>query len=123
MDDTEVATQMEASQDISPKQELDLNIDFVTRSTLKRMSVDEKCDLILERVKEGRILVFEGGLDPTDEALLVEKTMLAIDHEKFMGIEICTPTITTNKLGFRRRNEHKITIVAPSTVEMSVRTI
>ena len=101
----------------------DLNIDFVTRSTLKRYKSDEKCDLIIDKVKQGRILVFEGGLDPVDEAKLVEKTMLAIDHEKFMGVEICSPQSTVTRMNLRKKNDQKITIVAPSNFEMSVRTI
>jgi hypothetical protein len=101
----------------------DLQIDFVTKNTLKKYNPDQKSDLIIEKVKQGRILVFEGGLDPSDEAKLVEKTMLAIDHEKFMGVEICSPQTNANRLQLRKKNEQKITIVAPSNFEMSVRTL
>ena len=101
----------------------DLQIDFVTRSTIKKLNVEQKCDLILDNIKNGRILVFEGGLDPISETKLLEKTMMAIDHEKFMGIEICSPQSNSSRIQFRKKNDQKITIVSPSNFEMSIRTI
>ncbi len=101
----------------------DLQIDFVTRSTLKKLNVEQKCDLILDKIQNGKILVFEGGLDPISETKLLEKTMMAIDHEKFMGIEICSPQTNVSRMQIRKKNDQKITIVAPSNFEMSVRTI
>ncbi|HKZ42577.1 MAG TPA: DUF2073 domain-containing protein [Candidatus Hodarchaeales archaeon] len=101
----------------------DLKIDFVTKNTLKRMRTTDRCDLILERIRDGKILVFEGGLEPIDEASLVERTMMAIDHEKFMGIEICTPESSSVKTSAFKRGEQRVTIVAPSSLEITVRAI
>lgn len=102
----------------------DMCIDYISKYTQKRMSPENKCDLIIERVREGHILVFEGGLLPEDESLLVERSMLAIDHEKFMGVEISTPESSSVKTGlFGRKGDAKITIVAPSNMEMTVRAL
>jgi hypothetical protein len=118
-----MSTESKSTGSSDPLDRNDIQIDFVTRTSQKKMKPEERCDLIIERIREGRILVLEGGLEPTDEALLVERTMLAIDHEKFMGIEICTPELSGIKSGFMKKAEPRITIVAPSTMEMTVRTI
>lgn len=46
--------------------------------------------MILDNVKEGKIVVLETGLTPEEEAKLIEMTMLEIDHDKFVGIEVET---------------------------------
>lgn len=46
--------------------------------------------MILDNVKDGKIVVLESGLTPEEQAKLIELTMLEIDHEKFVGIEVET---------------------------------
>lgn len=102
----------------------DVQIDFITKISHKKMRSDEKCDLILQRARQGHILVVEGGLDPEDETVLLERTMMVIDHEKFMGIDIYTPDSLVNiKSGFFRKPEIKLTIIAPTNIALSFKTI
>ena len=69
----------------------DLKLDYILKSTQKKMKTDDKCDFIVNNVKKGRVIIFEGGLDPKDEASLLEKSMLSIDHEEFFGINLYSP--------------------------------
>ena len=46
--------------------------------------------MIVERVKNGDLVVIEGGLTPEEEAELIETTMREIDVDNFMGIDIYT---------------------------------
>jgi hypothetical protein len=50
----------------------------------------EKISMIVDRVKNGDLVVIEGGLTPEEEAELIETTMREIDVENFMGIDIYT---------------------------------
>ena len=96
-----------------------LKIDYITRQTQKKMNALEKCDLIVDHVRNGGILVFEGGLDPSTELQLIQKSMESIDHEKFIGLEIISP----RKLGssmFQR--ERRVTVITPANCDVHVRT-
>ena len=42
----------------------------------------------MKEVREGRILVLEHGLTPTEQTALIENTMKEIDHDTFIGIEM-----------------------------------
>ena len=100
----------------------DLKLDYILKHTQKKMSVEDKCSYIVENVKKGKIIVFEGGLDPKDEALLIEKSMLQIDHEEFFGIKLYSPVPKKSSMGFFRMDS-KVTIVTPAYVEMNCKTI
>jgi len=52
------------------------------------MSSAEKIRLILNKVKNGRIVVLETGLTPEEEIRLIEMTMTEIRVDEFSGIEI-----------------------------------
>ena len=62
-----------------------------------------KIRFILDQVKEGRVLVLEKGLSPSEELDLIRITMSEIDHDSFIGVE--TPGFTGNivKLGLLQR--------------------
>lgn len=66
-----------------------LEVDFIPFSNIKRRPPDEKIEFLMERVKDGKVVVIEGTLDPEEEAMLIESTMKAIS-EDFPGIELCT---------------------------------
>ena len=100
--------------DDEPIQTQDLKMDYILKNTQKKMSIEEKCDYIVENVKKGKIIVFEGGLDPKDEAVLIEKSMQQIDHQAFFGIKLYTPA--TKNGGGVFRMESKVTIITPSYV-------
>lgn len=65
-----------------------VQLNLISKERLQRMSSMEKIRMILDNVKEGKIVVLESGLTPEEEAKLIELTMLEIDHENFVGIEV-----------------------------------
>ena len=67
-----------------------VQLNLISKEKLERMSSMEKLRMILDEVKAGTIVVLESGLTPEEEAKLIELTMLEIDHENFVGIEVET---------------------------------
>jgi hypothetical protein len=63
-------------------------ISLVSKRKLGAMSSKEKVSYILEEVKQDKILVLEQGLDAREEASLIERTMVEIDPDAFIGIEM-----------------------------------
>ena len=61
-----------------------IKMDFISSDVLKSQSSIEKISMIMEKVKKGEILVIEGGLEPEEEAELIETTMREIDVESFV---------------------------------------
>lgn len=98
----------------------DLKMDYILKSTQKKMKTNEKCDFIVDNIRKGRVIIFEGGLDPKDEANLLEKSMMSIDHEQFFGINLYSPM--PRKTGTFFKVETKITIVTPANMDMNCKT-
>jgi hypothetical protein len=65
-----------------------VSISLVSKKKLGSMSAREKVSYILDEVKQDKILVLEVGLDPKEEASLIERTMVEIDPDAFIGIEM-----------------------------------
>jgi hypothetical protein len=65
-----------------------VSISLVSKKKLNTMSSKEKVSYILDEVKQDKILVLEVGLDPREEASLIERTMVEIDPDAFIGIEM-----------------------------------
>ena len=65
-----------------------IQLSLISREKLEKMASMEKLRMILDSVKEGKSVVLESGLTPEEEAKLIEMTMLEIDHENFVGIEV-----------------------------------
>lgn len=65
----------------------DINLDLISTSKTQGMGEMEKIQYILDKVKEGKIVIVEEGLTPSEESTLVEQTMIGI-NEEFTGIEI-----------------------------------
>ncbi len=65
-----------------------MEVNLISKEKLSKMGSMEKIRMILDSVKEGKIVVLETGLTPEEEAKLIEVTMLEIDHENFVGIEL-----------------------------------
>jgi hypothetical protein len=79
---------MKRSQTISGDIMIGVQMDLISEDKMANMTAMEKIRLILDGVKEGKILVLERGLTPTEEAKLIEMTMTEITPEDFPGIEI-----------------------------------
>ena len=79
---------MKRSQTISGDIMIGVQMDLISEEKMAAMTAMEKIRLILDGVKEGKIMVLEKGLTPTEEAKLIEMTMTEINPEDFPGIEI-----------------------------------
>lgn len=99
-----------------------LKMDFLSSDALKTRTGMEKISMIVDKVKNGDLVVIEGGLTPGEEADLIETTMREIDVENFMGIDIFT--LETNKTSFFGLSKKKtigITIIGPANVMKAVK--
>lgn len=66
-----------------------LKFDFVSSSTLDDKSRDKRISFILNRVKDGTILVTDAVLHPDEEMDLIRETMRRVD-DGFPGIEVAS---------------------------------
>ncbi len=66
-----------------------LKLDFVSSSTLSGKDPEKRIDFILNKVKDGTILVIDGVLKPEEEMNLIRETMRRVD-DGFPGIEVCS---------------------------------
>lgn len=76
-----------------------IRVDLMRQSTLDGMASTEKVRYIIDRIRSGRIVVLEQGLDPSEQSLLIEDTMARINQEDFTGIEIETYPSTQDQEG------------------------
>ncbi|BDZ69122.1 OapB/ArvB family protein [Methanobacterium ferruginis] len=99
-----------------------LKMDFISSDALKTKSSIEKISMIVEKVKEGELLVIEGGLEPEEEAELIETTMREIDVENFVGIDIYTlEKDESSFFGLSKKKTVGITIIGPANVMKTVK--
>ncbi len=61
-------------------------IEFIAKERIEDQTFDEKLDMILDEVKDGKILVLEEALNPDEERRLIQGAMESVD-EDFPGIE------------------------------------
>ncbi len=54
-----------------------------------KVSAEERVNMILERIKNKKIIVLNARFDPRDEAALIKKTMESIS-KTFTGVEIAS---------------------------------
>ena len=95
---------------------MELRINFVTENTTRKMNPAQKCDFILSKLKSDCVVVFEGGLEAEEEALLIQEAMNQIDHQDFLGYKILNPTPLRIHGLFSRKNV-KMTVLAPHNYE------
>jgi hypothetical protein len=99
-----------------------LKMDFLSSDALKNRSSMEKIAMIVDKVKNGDLLVMEGGLTPSEEAELIETTMREIDVENFLGIDIYTlEKDQSTFFGLSKRKTVGITIIGPANVMKTVK--
>lgn len=65
-----------------------IQMDLISEDKLDGMTSMEKVRLILDEVRNGKILVLEKGLTPSEQNKLIELTMTEITPDDFAGIEI-----------------------------------
>lgn len=99
-----------------------IKMDFLSSDALKNRSSMEKIAMIVDKVKNGDLLVMEGGLTPSEEAELIETTMREIDVENFLGIDIYTlEKDQSSFFGLSKRKTVGITIIGPANVMKTVK--
>ena len=99
-----------------------LKMDFISSDALRNQSSIEKISMIVEKVKKGELLVIEGGLEPEEEAELIETTMREIDVENFVGIDIYTlEKDESSFFGLSKKKTVGITIIGPANVMKAVK--
>ncbi len=67
-----------------------VQIDLISAERLSKMPSMEKIRLILDKVRDGTIVILESGLSPDEQSSLIEMTMQEILPDGFSGIEIET---------------------------------
>jgi hypothetical protein len=97
-----------------------VQIDLISGARMEGLTSMEKIRLILDGVREGRIVVLEEGLSPDEESRLIEVTMGEITPDGFSGIEIETyPKSETSDRGFLGRlmgkeSPKRLTVIGPA---------
>jgi len=95
----------------------DIQLDLVSDSKLSRMGSTEKVRYIIDEVRKGKIMVLEKGLDPMEEAKLIEMTMTEI-HDDFFGLEIESyPRDESSSFFgkiFKKEGQQKLTVIGPA---------
>lgn len=66
-----------------------LKLDFVSSVVLSEKDPTQRINFILNKVKDGSILVIDGVLKPDEEMNLIRETMRRVD-DGFPGIEVCS---------------------------------
>lgn len=97
----------------------DIQLDLVSDAKLSKMGSTEKVRYIIDEVRKGKIMVLEKGLDPMEEAKLIEMTMTEIE-EDFYGLEIesyprdeGSPSFF-GKLFKKDAGQQKLTVIGPA---------
>ena len=95
----------------------DIQLDLVSDAKLSRMGSTEKVRYIIDEVRKGKIMVLEKGLDPMEEAKLIEMTMTEI-HDDFFGLEIESyprdeGSSFFGKI-FKKEGQQKLTVIGPA---------
>ena len=73
-----------------------LKIDFISLDAFREKSMDDRTQMILNKVEKDRIVVLDAALPAEEELRLVEMTLKNVG-DKFPGIEVCVlPRKTKN---------------------------
>ncbi|KTG07972.1 hypothetical protein AUR64_01695 [Haloprofundus marisrubri] len=96
-----------------------IQIDLISGARMENMRSMEKIRLILDSVRDGKIVILEDGLSPDEESKLIEVTMTEISPDNFSGIEIETYPHKSSDSGFLgklmgRDSTKKLTVIGPA---------
>ena len=97
-----------------------VQIDLISGERMAGKTSMEKIRLILDGVRDGKIVILESGLTPDEESKLIEVTMSEINPDGFSGIEIesfpKSETNDTSLLGrlMGRESTSKLTVIGPA---------
>ena len=99
-----------------------VNIDLISREMLGSMGGYEKVRFVLDKVKNGKILVLETGLNSFEETQLIETTMSEIDHDRFIGIEMQSYENKNENIFVRllKKNRTRMEVIGPADLLKTV---
>ena len=94
----------------------DIQVNMISAAKLHHMSTTDKIGLILDDVVKGRIVILEKGLDPREEAKLIEHTMIRIRDTPFFGIEMqsCDQDKKRSLWQMLHGENNRVTIIGPA---------
>ncbi len=101
---------------MDPSLPQNIQINMISANKLQAMSTMDKIRLILDDVSMGRIVILEKGLDPREEAQLIEHTMLRIRDTAFFGIEMQSYPRDSRPSPWNilRRADNRVTVIGPA---------
>jgi len=95
-----------------------IQLDLISEARISQMASMEKVRYIIDEVRKGKILVLEKGLNPMEEAKLIEMTMSAIQPDVFSGIEMQSypANADASLLGkfFKKQSNKRLTVIGPA---------
>jgi hypothetical protein len=97
-----------------------VQIDLISGARMSGKTSMEKIRMILDGVRDGKIVVLETGLTPDEESKLIEVTMTEINPDDFTGIEIesfpQSEANDTSLLGrlMGKQSSSKLTVIGPA---------
>jgi hypothetical protein len=108
-----------------------LTLQYIPFHEFADLTIDEKLRRILKAVKDDKIIMIEGRLNPMEESELIKKTMSEIS-KKFKGIEIASveyefksesflENIKKDFAHYLLKRRSGLTIVGPATIVREIR--
>jgi len=108
-----------------------LTIEFVPYSEIENLNSVGRIGKLLDIVKQNKIILMQGRLQPEEETLLISETMSQIKKD-FRGVEICTIYPEEKNLQFFNKFKKEmvkalighrdgVTIIGPSSVVKEIR--
>jgi len=96
-----------------------VQIDLISQESLENMTSMEKIHLILDKVRQGTIVILEKGLEPDEQSKLIEMTMKEILPDDFNGIEMETypsreESSFLSRLIGRHPTSTRLTVIGPA---------
>jgi hypothetical protein len=95
-----------------------VQIDLISEERFENLTSMEKIRMILDKVREGTIVILERGLEPEEQSKLIEMTMREILPDDFNGIEMETyPSKEGGRLFARLLGRHpltRLTVIGPA---------
>jgi uncharacterized protein len=108
-----------------------LVLQFISFSEIENLDSNKRVEKLLKMVKENKIVLIEGKIRPTEEAMLIQKTMEHID-KNFTGIEIATIQPKTDKdawflkmkkafINFLLKDQLGMTVIGPANIVKEIK--
>jgi len=108
-----------------------LTLQYIPHHEFFGLDLDQKLKKVLKSVKEDKIILIDGKLDPSEESELIKKTMEQID-KKFKGIEIASINYDFSNVDLFEKfkkglanillsRRAGLTIVGPATIVKEIR--